>query len=92
MALNFHVSQTHPIKFRVRDDQDTRLSFRVEPGAVVQIGGTWYDGPYTVVPAAFAEQVLETADKVMREDVTVTEIPYFEVSNEKQGYTAVIAS
>ena len=49
-----------------------------------------YDGPYNVVPK-MVEQILETKDKSMTEDVTVNGIPYHEVSN-KSGTTLIIAS
>lgn len=50
----------------------------------------YYEGPYEVTPAVY-EQSLSTAFKVMREDVTVFEIPYAEVSN-VHGTTVTIAS
>lgn len=57
-------------------------------------GGTYYDtykGEYVVTPLAFEETILETTDKVMKDDVTVLEIPYFETSNLK-GTTVYIAN
>ena len=52
--------------------------------------GVIYDGPYTVVPKAFEEQVLDTDNKQALYDVTVTEIPYQEVGNPSNGKTASI--
>ena len=49
-----------------------------------------YDGAYEVTPKAFDETVLETERKLMRHDVTVREIPYYETSNLSGGYTAII--
>lgn len=54
-------------------------------------GGTPYDETYEVTPTDF-EQYLETAGKVMREDVTVHKVPYFETGNESGGYTVSILS
>ena len=48
-----------------------------------------YAGPYTVTPR-FSEQVLETAEKSMADDVTVLEIPVHRVSNEAGGVTVSI--
>ena len=48
-----------------------------------------YEGPYSVRPKTFA-QVLNTQDKRMLRDVTVTEIPYYQTSNPKGGYTVII--
>ena len=48
-----------------------------------------YQGAYTVIPAV-AEQVLATADCVMREDLVIEKIPFFKVSNTKGGDTVTI--
>jgi len=40
-----------------------------------------YTGEYTITPAPFNSQTLETAGKRMSDDVTVLAIPYFETSN-----------
>ncbi len=50
-----------------------------------------YTGEYEVTPKAFTPQVLETANKVMKENVTIAEVPYWETSNESDGTTAYIA-
>ena len=59
----------------------------------VQIIHTDYDpylGPYVVIPKR-RDQVLETKDKQMTDDVTVKEVPWVEVSN-LTGTTYTIAS
>lgn len=48
-----------------------------------------YEGEYTVIPKR-REQVLATKHKSMRDDVTVTEIPYAETSN-PYGSTYIIS-
>lgn len=50
-----------------------------------------YLGPYEVTPDAHIEQILETKDKKMIDDVKVKKIPRFETSNES-GTTIYIAS
>jgi len=50
-----------------------------------------YDGDYKVIPRAFIEQSLQTANKVLSEDVVVKEVPYWETSNTSNGKTAYIA-
>lgn len=50
-----------------------------------------YEGAYTVTPKANTEQVLATDGKLMQDDVTVFEIPYFETSN-LSGTTVYIAN
>ena len=63
----------------------------VEPGRPVYLGGELYDGPYEITPKVEA-QTLPTAKKLMREDVSVRAIPYFDVSNPAGGNTIYIAN
>lgn len=49
----------------------------------------YYDGEYSVVPRKI-EQVLETKNKSMRDDVTIDPINYAEVTNPQGGKTATI--
>ena len=48
-----------------------------------------YAGVYDVRPETYP-QTLYTAGKVMREDVTVRAIPYYEVDNAAGGNTIII--
>jgi len=50
-----------------------------------------YNGAYQVVPRAFDAQTLQTAEKLLKEDITVTDVPYWETSNESDGVSAYIA-
>ena len=49
-----------------------------------------YTGTTTVTPRV-SEQILETANKTLLEDITVLEVPYYETSN-VNGMTVYIAS
>ena len=71
------------------DDCEFVLDF----GEIVEIehGYNPYLGPYEVTPKAWENQILETKDKNMTDDVTVYEVPYDEVIN-PTGTTVVIAS
>ena len=51
-----------------------------------------YTGEYIVIPKADTQQILETQNKLMLDDVTVTEVPYFETSNVAGGLTVYIAN
>ena len=51
----------------------------------------YYDGEYKVIPSP-NEQVLKTANRIMKNDVTITAIPYFDVSNNSGGSTVYIAN
>ena len=50
-----------------------------------------YDGIYDVIPRAKSEVVLNTDGLMMKSDVTVHKVPYFETSN-ATGETAYIAN
>ena len=71
--------------------QPTSPVMSVEPGRPVYLGGEPYEGPYEVTPKVTA-QTLQTAQKFMREDVSVRAIPYFDVSNPAGGNTIYIAN
>lgn len=49
-----------------------------------------YDGPYEATPKVEA-QTLQTAKKLMTDDVTVHGVPFYEVSNDQGGNTVYIA-
>lgn len=49
-----------------------------------------YEGNYIVTPKAFEQTVLETKSKLMLDDVTVLEIPYYRTSNPSGGDTIFI--
>lgn len=56
----------------------------------VRSGADYYEGEYTVTPLAWEQVILETANKTMRNDVTVEEIPYYRTSNPSGGDTIFI--
>lgn len=49
-----------------------------------------YSGEYIITPLAFEQTTLETTGKLMRDDVTVLEIPYYRSSNPHGGDTIFI--
>lgn len=53
-------------------------------------GGKRYEGKYEVIPTIEGE-VLETANKMMVDDVTIHPIPYQDVDNPQGGRTVTIA-
>lgn len=55
------------------------LAVKIKNASISTIQGEEYTGETTVTPRAFQEQVLPTRDKVVRSDITVKEVPYFEV-------------
>ena len=50
-----------------------------------------YNGNYIIIPKAYKEQILETKEKMMEDNVVVKKIPYYETSNVDGGETVYIA-
>ena len=78
MRIQVKVTETSPsVKVNVK-------------GEIVYVGDAEsYEGEYEVTPTV-EKQTLQTAKKIMKEDVTVKEIPYAEVSNPAGGTTVII--
>lgn len=53
-------------------------------------GYSLYTGDYEVTPKAYT-QTLETAGKLLTENIVVTAVPYYETSNNSDGLTVYIA-
>ena len=73
---------------RFQEDEQFLLTF----GEVTEVhiyDYDWFDGPYEVTPR-FEDQTLETQMKLMRDDVTVNEIPVEIVPNVAGGNTVTI--
>lgn len=74
------------------------LKLRVLPAEIrlrciagtIQVTGKQYEGDYDVVPRVGDAVVLPTRDCLMAKDVTVEEIPIYEVSNLSGGNTLII--
>lgn len=49
-----------------------------------------YEGPVRVTPAAGMDQTLQTAERLVKSDITIEEIPYYKTTNLSGGYTAII--
>lgn len=49
-----------------------------------------YTGNYQVIPHAFDAQILNTENRLCKEDIVVVAIPYWETSNDSDGVTAYI--
>lgn len=54
-------------------------------------GHEHYTGTYSVTPKAFQQQILDTSDKVLSDDIVVNEVPYYQTSNDSGGITSYIA-
>ena len=79
MIVKVSIIQQEPVNVQV--DAVTRTSANDIPV---------YDGPYEAIPKVEA-QTLQTAKKLMTDDVTVHGVPFYEVSNDQGGNTVYIA-
>ena len=75
-------------KFR---EMKSHIKINFEYFQQVMITPEAYDGDYSVVPKAEAQQ-LPTKKKYMEDDITITAIPYFDVANPSGGQTIYIGS
>lgn len=61
-------------------------------GVIGSSGGSYpkYEGDYEVTPSMSEDITLETANKLMQDDVTVLKVPRYDVANEAGGTTVII--
>lgn len=91
--------ETGLIPLRVQQDSSLRplsvekkadsVKTRLIEGNQASVPIPEYEGEYIVIPTV-ENQTLETENKVLKENVLVTAIPYFEVSNIANGITVYI--
>lgn len=96
MAATEHVNQHRlvpasraPARLRPSSDGGARFT-STEYIPMIATDADEYAGPYDVVPR-LAAQTLETAQKLMLDDVTVEGIPSYRTTNVGGGFTVVIA-
>ncbi len=65
------------------------IKIEIEPGGEILPA---YDGDIEFTPLAWQEQVLETANKTLKDNITIHEIPFSSVSNPKNGRTVYIGA
>ena len=70
------------------DIEEVHIDIELNDAIVVRPESHPYEGAYKVTPA-ISSQTLPTQYKYLRDDITVLEIPYYEVSNPK-GTTVII--
>ena len=76
------------VKFR-ETDKSFGIKFSEVQKVTEYIGGEEYEGEYVVTPKV-TEQSLPTKEKVLIEDITIKEIPFYNVSNASGGNTVYI--
>lgn len=68
------------------------LSGSISEAAVKPPAHPPYTGSYEVTPSVAGEQVLQTKDKYMTDNLVILEVPYSEVSNTVDGITVYIGN
>ena len=68
-----------------------KIGMKIGQAVIVSVGGEPYEGEYEVTPK-ISSQTLATAKKLMKDDMTIKAIPYFDVSNPAGGQTIYIGS
>lgn len=77
-------------RFDVAFDKENTLNVDFSNRMVEKVKEPWdkYEGEYSVIPS-IDQQILQTKDLLMKDDVTIEQIPHYEVSNDK-GETFII--
>ena len=79
-----------PFGLNFKSNSQTFTSdFKAIQPVTTYVGGDPYLGEYVVTPKV-DEQIMETKDKVLTEDIKIKNIPFFDVSNESGGSTVFI--
>lgn len=88
LAVQFNQKHNFPIEFK-NLDRKFELKFGVVQLVTARPGTDYYEGSYKAVPQVIA-QTLETRHKYLIDDITICEIPFFNVSNNSGGSTVYI--
>ena len=86
LKVNFNeVNSIIPIRF-----VQTECTFNADFGEVILVKTEEvYEGDYNVIPRVY-QQILETKDKLMLDDITVEIMPLAKTINLSNGYTVTI--
>lgn len=76
----------------VRYDGPQELTEEEKAQARANLGIETYQGDYIVTPSATTAYTMQTAQKLMKSNVQVEKIPFFDVTNERGGITVYIGT
>lgn len=87
------ISTATPKSFNVAIEGNIK-QYPVSVSTSINIHGDydWYEGIYTVIPSTKAAKTLTTKYKLMRDNVKVEKVPYYETSNLSGGHTVYIGN
>ena len=89
-VIEGEISNITPIIDGTIETIDTLVPLDGELVILPTIEAPPYIGSYEAPPVAYADIILNTSGKRMENDVVISEIPYYETSNESGGYTVII--
>ena len=89
--VKVHVAPQLTIKVQADPPECAEVNVDAPTVVVDADGRPYYTGSTTVVPQAHQQTVLETSNKILLDDITVTEVPYYATSNSAGGQTVFIA-
>ena len=89
-VIEFKIGSIAAIHFHAEPIE--AIHFHAEPHVIAVNSGDIpvYDGAYSVTPKVYEETTLETKQKLMQNNVTVSRIPQYQVSNDADGVTLII--
>lgn len=92
MTIEVKNAQKQNIEILVKNDITQKVGIKQDVILVpIYKDVPLYEGDYEVTPKV-SKQNLPTAKKFLSEDLTIKEIPYFEVSNTSGGNTVYIGN
>lgn len=89
--LEFILESEEELNILINDEEEIDISMENDVIKVISDDVEKYEGIYDITPQAFQNQELYTKDKLLKENITVKEIPFFETSNQ-YGNTIYIGS
>lgn len=89
MIISLRVKNEAPVTMSVKNQSSVKMTVREATIVYGEDASPPYAGPYIVTPKVEA-QTLETARKIMTDDVNIKAIPFFDTSNIAGGQTIYI--
>lgn len=90
LKVRFHPPDEFKVRFEP-SEQNIPIKFKQFQQITVKPDVELYEGEYNITPDVEA-QIIPTANKFLSEDVTVKQIPFFNVGNTAGGSTVYIAT
>lgn len=91
LEISLDVDDYDEMSFELEvDDADISIDLDMDMD-IVTGGAAIYTGAYEVTPN-MSEQILETKNKIMADDVTVHQVPVYRTTNVSGGVTVYIAT